>query len=103
MAWQVTPGLIELCSYVELAGRRADFRSSSPRAQYGNANVQTKRLFQRLKIRSTPAFIAFRGGEVVDQSSGANKEKLEAFVRANLNTEELAGKDALYAESGAAA
>jgi thioredoxin-related protein len=60
--------------------------------------VQCKRLFQRLKIRSTPAFIFFRGGEVVGQSSGANKERLEAAVRSYLTPAELAGKEPLYGE-----
>lgn len=63
---------------------------------YGNANVQTKRLFQRLKIRSTPAFLMWRGGEIVGQCSGANKERLEGALRAALTPAELAGKEPLY-------
>ncbi|KIY92179.1 hypothetical protein MNEG_15784 [Monoraphidium neglectum] len=70
---------------------------------YGNANVQTKRLFQRLKIRSTPAFLLFRGGELVGQGSGANKERLEELLRSHMTPSELVGKEPLYMEAGAAA
>eukprot|EP00199_Chlamydomonas_sp_CCMP681_P001993 CAMPEP_0119107476 /NCGR_PEP_ID=MMETSP1180-20130426/10405_1 /TAXON_ID=3052 ORGANISM="Chlamydomonas cf sp, Strain CCMP681" /NCGR_SAMPLE_ID=MMETSP1180 /ASSEMBLY_ACC=CAM_ASM_000741 /LENGTH=377 /DNA_ID=CAMNT_0007092971 /DNA_START=1 /DNA_END=1134 /DNA_ORIENTATION=+ len=49
---------------------------------FGNANEQTKSLFKdRLKIRSTPAFVVFRGDQVVYQQTGTNKEKLEAGIR----------------------
>lgn len=63
---------------------------------YGNANISTKNLFKRLKIRSTPSFLMFRGGEVVGQCSGANKERLEAAIREHLEPGELSGKDAMY-------
>jgi hypothetical protein len=145
--------------------------------QYGNANVSTKRLFQRLKIRrcarrgagaggaggahrraaslrplprteparlahtlqrdkgstlrlstpphhpqhnpdpsqarptppptpppcSTPSFLMFRNGEIVGQTSGANKEKLENAIREQMTADELAGKEPLYREGAAAA
>lgn len=49
---------------------------------FGNANVQTKTLFKdRLKIRSTPCFVVFKGGEVVFSMTGGNKSKLEGALR----------------------
>lgn len=60
---------------------------------FGNANDQTKRIFkERLKIRSSPSFIMFRGGSVAATASGANKERLETALRAQLTGDELAPK-----------
>ncbi|KAI8471846.1 MAG: hypothetical protein J3K34DRAFT_415917 [Monoraphidium minutum] len=84
--------------------RMADFYDSAVFLKlYGNANVQTKKLFQRLKIRSTPAYLLFRGGELVGQGSGANKERLEELIRSHLKPEELAGKEPLYMPASASA
>ena len=52
---------------------------------------------------STPAYILFRGGEVVAQGSGANKERLEALIRSHLTDAELAGKAPIYEGESATA
>lgn len=54
---------------------------------YGNANDRTKAVFKKLKIRSTPAFVFFRGGEVAGACTGANKARLESAVREALGGE----------------
>ncbi|GBF93539.1 hypothetical protein Rsub_06259 [Raphidocelis subcapitata] len=53
-------------------------------------------IFMKVGGWCTPAFLMWRGGEVVGQCSGANKERLEAAIRGALNEGELAGKEALY-------
>lgn len=50
---------------------------------YGNANENTKRLFRdRLKARATPTLAMFDAdGEMRHQHSGANKSRLEFYLR----------------------
>lgn len=49
---------------------------------YGNTDDNTKRLFRDvLKVRSTPTFFVYRGGELVHTHTGARKDKLEHAVR----------------------
>jgi hypothetical protein len=50
---------------------------------YGNANENTKRLFRdRLKARATPTLAMFdASGEMRHQHSGANKSRLEFYLR----------------------
>jgi thiol-disulfide isomerase/thioredoxin len=62
---------------------------------YGNANERTKAVFKKLKIRSTPAFVFFRGGKVASAVTGANKGRLETAIRGALGLEEE-GEDRMY-------
>jgi thioredoxin 1 len=62
---------------------------------YGNANERTKAVFKKLKIRSTPAFVFFRGGKVASAVTGANKGRLETAIRVALGLEEE-GEDRMY-------
>jgi thioredoxin-like negative regulator of GroEL len=56
----------------------------------GDVNADTKRLFKgRLKVRSTPSFLLFRDGAPAGSLVGANREKLEALLRASLPPEGL--------------
>jgi hypothetical protein len=50
---------------------------------YGNANENTKRLFRdRLKARATPTLAMFNAdGEMRHSHSGANKSRLEFYLR----------------------
>ena len=50
---------------------------------YGNANENTKRLFRdRLKARATPTLAMFDAdGEMRHSHSGANKSRLEFYLR----------------------
>lgn len=60
---------------------------------YGNANDRTKAVFKKLKIRSTPAFVFFKGGEVVSAITGANKGRLETAIRLALGFGEEEGEE----------
>jgi len=63
---------------------------------YGNSNSKTKAIIQRLKIRSTPAFVFFRDGKVVGAVTGANKGRLESAVREALGEDGVDGIERLY-------
>ena len=69
--------------------------------KYSNPNLETAP--QHEQTNSTPAFVLFRGGEVVGSGSGANKARLETLVRSHLTPEELAGTSRIYEEETAAA
>lgn len=58
---------------------------------YGNANERTKAVFKKLKIRSTPAFVFFKGGQVAAAVTGANKGRLETAIRQALGLGEEGG------------
>ncbi len=48
----------------------------------GNETDHAKHLFKEvLKARATPAFFFYRNGELLHSHAGANKTKLETFVR----------------------
>lgn len=57
---------------------------------FGNANNNTKSLFKdRLRVRSTPCFLFFRRGQLLETVVGSNKEKLEAAIRRNMPASQL--------------
>ncbi|BDA48418.1 probable calmodulin-like protein 5 at N-terminal half [Coccomyxa sp. Obi] len=56
---------------------------------YGNASEAAKHLFKdRLKARVTPTFYFFRNGELLHTHTGANKNKLEYYMRQFLKPRE---------------
>ncbi|CAL5224412.1 g7094 [Coccomyxa viridis] len=56
---------------------------------YGNVSEAAKYLFkERLKARVTPTFYFFRNGELVHTHTGANKVKLEYYIRECLEPKE---------------
>ncbi|KAK9917519.1 hypothetical protein WJX75_005258 [Coccomyxa subellipsoidea] len=56
---------------------------------YGNASEAAKHLFKdRLKARVTPTFYFFRNGELLHTHTGANKNKLEYYMRQCLKPRE---------------
>ncbi|KAK9842761.1 hypothetical protein WJX74_001948 [Apatococcus lobatus] len=58
---------------------------------YGNANEDLKHVFRdRLGTKVTPTFFFYRNGEIVHTHTGANKTKLETFIRENSSSEEEA-------------
>jgi hypothetical protein len=44
---------------------------------------------ERLKARATPAFFFYRNGDLLHSHAGANKSKLESFVREFADAKEL--------------
>lgn len=68
-------------AYAKLAKHYEKAGLSAALKVYGNANDRTKAVFKRLKIRSTPAFVFFKGGEVIGAATGGNKAKLESAIR----------------------
>lgn len=68
-------------AYAKLAKHYEKAGLSAALKVYGNANDRTKAVFKRLKIRSTPAFVFFKGGQVIGAATGGNKAKLESAIR----------------------
>ena len=59
-------------------------------ASAGNETDHAKHLFKDvLKARATPAFFFYRNGELLHSHAGANKTKLETFVREHATDGEL--------------
>jgi len=59
----------------------------------GNDSDETKELFKnKLKFRTTPSFLFFRHGAVVDTCSGANSERFETHLRDLLKEDEMPAK-----------
>jgi len=65
---------------------------------YGNANTGCKTMFKDFKVRSSPSFIFFRGGKIVETCTGASKQRLETTLRGVLRPEELPEGTPLYME-----
>lgn len=62
---------------------------------FGNSNSQTKLLFKdRLKVRSTPSFIIFKDGKMLNNLAGGSKERVETTIRESLGSSGL--PDVLY-------
>lgn len=59
--------------YEKLAGHFVDATFCDV---FGDRNESTRGMMRSMKIRATPTFVFFRGGEVVHQHSGVNPQKM---------------------------
>ncbi|KAK9845585.1 hypothetical protein WJX84_004205 [Apatococcus fuscideae] len=90
MYWQSdTDGGQHLTMLVTLQKLAEAYSNVSFATLYGNESEDLKHVFRdRLGTKVTPTFFFYRNGEIVHTHTGANKTKLETFIRENFSPDE---------------